>query len=79
MIHDVGKQSIGNGIQQKSSQRFPHRIIQQVNKEEGKSEVRKRKIKTGMIQVLGLRHKREKQSDPRLACFMHVNIVFSSL
>ena len=34
MLHGVGKQIIGNGIQPKSAQRYAHRVIQHVNREQ---------------------------------------------
>ena len=61
-------------IQPKSTQRYTHRVIQLVNKEEEEAEVQKRKTRTGMIKVTGLRHKRSKQSDTRLACFVFQKI-----
>ena len=74
LIHDVGKRRIGNEIQTKCAQRYAHRSIQIVNREEEESEGQKRKTRTGIIKVLGLIHKRETQSDPRLAWFMVQNI-----
>ena len=41
LLHDIGKQRTGNGIQHKSAQRYAHRVIQRVNKEEEKAEGRK--------------------------------------
>ena len=70
VIHDVGKWIIGNITKHKSAQRYAHRVIEWVNKEEGKTEGRKRKTKTGMIKVSDLIHKRENKSDPRIACIM---------
>ena len=32
MLHDLGKQSIQNLVQAKSSQRYSHRFIQRVNR-----------------------------------------------
>ena len=44
VIHDVGKQSIVNGIQYKSAQRYSFRVIQSVNIEEEEAEGQKKKI-----------------------------------
>ena len=32
VIHDIGKQSIGNNIQPKSAQSYSHRVIKRVNR-----------------------------------------------
>ena len=76
MIHDVGKRIIGNGIQTKYANTYPHRVIQGVNREEEEAEGQKRRTRTGMMKVLGLSHKRENQSDPRLSGFMFHKIYF---
>ena len=70
VLRDVGKQSIGNGIQPKYAQRYVCIVIQHVNREEEEAEGQKRRTRTGMIKVSGLSHKRSKQSDPRLSWFM---------
>ena len=70
VIHDAGKQSISNDVQPKYAQRYFHRFIQCVNREKEEIEGYKRKTRTGMIEVLGLIHKREKLRDTRLAWFM---------
>ena len=74
MFHDLGKQIIGNDIKRQSSQMYAHRSIQRINREGEEIEVQKRKLRTGMIKVLGLRHKREKKIDPRLSWLMFHNI-----
>ena len=70
VLHDVGKRRTGNGIKPKSAQRYFHRVIQRVNREEEEAEGQKRKMRAGMVKVSGLSHKREKQSDPRIAWFV---------
>ena len=74
VLHDIGKRSTGNVIKHKSAQRYTHRVIEQVNKQEGQTERQKRKTKPVMIKVSGLIQKRENQSDPRLACMTFKNI-----
>ena len=70
VLHDIGKQNISNGIQSKSSQRYERRVIQPVNREGGEVEEQKQKIRTGMINVLGISHKEGKQSDPNISYLM---------
>ena len=67
VLHDIGKQTIGNETKRDSTRRYARRVIQHVNKEKGKPEEQKRKNKTGMIKVSGIIHKRAKQIYPRLA------------
>ena len=76
VIHDVGKRIIGSGIKTQPAQMCSHRVIQRVNREEEEAEVQKRKKRIGMINFLGLSHKRENQSDLRRAWFMFQNIYF---
>ena len=38
VIHNVGKQNISNGIQSKYTQRYDHRVIKRVNREEEEAE-----------------------------------------
>ena len=70
VIHGVGGQSIGNGIKLASAQSYSRRLIQRVNISEERSKGQKRRTRKVMIKVSVLRHKRAKQSDPRLAWFM---------
>ena len=70
VLYDVGRKSISNVIQYKSARRYAHIFIQRVNIQEEEAKLQKRKIRTGMIKVLGLVHKRGKQSDPRITWFM---------
>ena len=70
VLHYVGKWIISNEVESKSSQGYSRRLIQCVNREEGSVEVQKRKTRIFMINVLGLRYKRVKQSDTRLDWFM---------
>ena len=74
MLHDVGGESIGNGIKSSSAQRYERILIQPLNRNKEGVERQKQIIGPGMIQVLGLSHKREKKSDFRLAWFMFHNI-----
>ena len=70
VIHDIGGQSIGNGINPSSAQRYACRLIQRVNRTEEGEEGQKRRMRIGLIKVSGLGRKRGKQSDPRLSCFL---------
>ena len=70
MLHAVGKWRITNGLKPQPEQSYAHRVIQRVNKEEEEAEGQKRRTSTGMINVLGLIHKKENKSDPRLAWFI---------
>ena len=70
MLHGVVKERIANEIQPKSAQRYLHRVIQCLNREDEEEEGHKQKMGTIMINILGLRHKREIQSYPRIAWFL---------
>ena len=70
VLNDAGKQSIGNGIQPKSTQRYSRIVIQHLNREEEEAEGQKQITRTVMIKVLVLKHKSSKQSNPILAWFM---------
>ena len=67
VLHDVGKQSISNGIQSKSAQRYARIVIQRVSREQEESEGQKFKKEKFMINVSGLSHNKSKKIDPRLA------------
>ena len=58
VLHYIGNQDIGNIIQHISTKRHSRIVIKQVNKEEEKSEGREQKMKTGIINILGISHKR---------------------
>ena len=49
VLHDIGKRSIGNVNQAKYVQRYAHRFIQHVNREEEEVEGQKQKTRTGII------------------------------
>ena len=49
---------------------YAHRLIQRVNRNEEGAEGQKQRMRTGMIKVLGLNHKRKNQSNPSIAWFM---------
>ena len=79
MLHYLIKQRIDNVIKHKYAKSYARRVVDQVNKEEGKSEGMKHKTKIGTIKVSGLSHKKSKQSkakqiDPRLSWMMIQNI-----
>ena len=59
VLHDVGKKSISNIMQYEYTQRYAHRFIQRVNREEEEVEGKKPKMRTGMIKSSGLSHTRE--------------------
>ena len=67
VLSGVGRRDANNSIKTHSALRYARRLISRVNKEEENAEGQKRKMMTGTIKVYGLSHKREKQSDPRLA------------
>ena len=74
VLHGAGKRRIGKESKHNSAKMYAHRFIKEINKEDEKSEGQKRKTKTSMIRVSGLIHKRENQSDPRLAWLMFQKI-----
>ena len=74
VIHDIGKQRIGNRIKQNFTQRYYYRVIERVDKEERKSEGQIRKYNRGMIKVPGLSHKMANQRNLSLAWFMFQKI-----
>ena len=74
MLHGVGCQDDNKTIKLRSALRYDRILTDLVNKEEENAEGQKRKTTTGTIKVSGLIHKKEKQSDPRLAWEMFHNI-----
>ena len=71
VIHGASKQIICNGIQPKSPQIYSHRLFQHLNREGEEAELQKQIIRTVMIRVSGLIHKRAKKVTPGSsgACF----------
>ena len=67
MIHGVGRRDAKKIIKTHSALRYTCRVIERVNKEEENAEGQKRKMMSGTIKVSGLGHKRENQSDTKLA------------
>ena len=67
MLHGVGCRDTTKTITPDSALRYAHILIVRVNREEENSDGHKKKTTTGIINVLGLSHKRAKQYDPRLA------------
>ena len=53
---------------------YAFRLFKRVNINEEGAEGHKLRTRTGMIKVLGLSHKRERQSDTKLSYFMFYNI-----
>ena len=76
VIHEVGGRIIGNFIKSAPAQRYSRRLIIFVNRNEEESEGQKQRTITVLIKVLGLSHKRGKQSDPRIVWFMFHYIYF---
>ena len=72
VLHGVGRHRISKAIRQSPAEGYDHRVIKRVNIEEEKLEGCK-KIRTSMIKVSCLRHKRSKQSNPRLTWLMFQN------
>ena len=56
----MGRKDANNTITPASALWYAHRVIARVNKEKDNAEVQKRNMKTVMINVLGLSHKRAK-------------------
>ena len=67
VLSGVGRQGANNSIKTHSTLRYARRVIARVNKEEENAEGHKINMATGTIKVSGSSHKRENQSDPRLA------------
>ena len=66
VLYGVGCRDANTTITPDSALRYARRVIARVNKEEDNAEGHKIKTTTGIIEVLGLSHKRDKQCDPRL-------------
>ena len=67
VLYGVGRRYASNTITPESALRYARRLIARVNKGEDNEEGQKRKMRTGIIKISGLSHKRGKQCDPRLA------------
>ena len=70
VLHGVGGRIIGNVIKTESAKMYTCTLIQHININEDGSERQKLRTRTGLIKVLGLIHKRERQSNPMLAWSM---------
>ena len=81
MLHGVGRRDANNTITPPSLLRYARRVIARVNKEEENSEGNKRNKTKGIINFMGLSHRRENQCDPRLAweIFNKIYHIYSDL
>ena len=70
VLHGVGRLRVSKESKHNSAQRYTHRFLKEINKEDEKSEGQKGKTGTSMIRVSVRIHKRGNQSDPRLASLM---------
>ena len=66
----MGKRNIVDEINSKYPMKYACKIIEQVNKEEKKSEGQKHTSKRGMIKVSGIIHQKSNKIDPRMAWLM---------
>ena len=67
MLHYLIKQRIDNIIKHKYAKIYARIVVEQVNKEEGKSEGMKNKTKIVIIKVSGLSHKKSKKSKANIS------------
>ena len=70
LISGVGRRDANNSIKTHFALRYYRRVIARVNKEEENLEGQKRNTTTGKIKFSGLSHKRENQSNPRVAWYI---------